>query len=396
MTKNGSRVVSTLVLAAGLGACDAVKALDPCSAAGACEVDGVDLIVDRLALSAPVITEINKPAVPVGSTIEVAYTLRNRGSQPSAATVVEFCAGSGYCETARKSVQLRALNPGETQSGSVSIVLSADIHGDGAVYADVQASDVDNGNSDVYTPVLFERPNLTATVQLLSGEQRVATPLRAEVRVRNQAYVAGAAASLARVCLQDYTTRCVEALGTVSLNTPALAAGATRTDTVSFPLPVSALDYPNRAEKHTLLVCADVSQAVTERSENDGCATGEFTALPNLDVACGPVAIAPGESVNGTLIASDCDFSFGSDGDVFRISAAANTRYTLHLVAYPTTQDAHIRALTDRGALIASDFYLNAGESLTFTTTQAGIYYFALNNAYSSTGHAYTVRLTQP
>lgn len=395
--RSSAVALSVIALILGMAGCDKVaETLDPCAGERACEVDGVDVIVDKASLDANVVPEINKPAVPVGGTVEVSYTLLNRGKERSEATSLQVCLGDCvYNDPVRKSVDIPALKPGETVSGTVKLVLPDDQYGDWSVQLEVY----DKSRNKKDLSLLIERPNLLATLSLLAEEAQVGTDVKAVVTVKNQAYVAGAPKSTSRVCLQGYsyyTPTCYEQFAFVDVETRALQAGATQVDTIAYPLAVSALDYPDRVLEHKLMVCGDVHGST---GGEQSCVDKPFTTLPNFDLACNVGDIVPGQTHSGTITAAKCDLYVADKVEMVKFTAPANTSYAVDLTDLASSisgDRASVYILTPRGAVIAEEISLYEGDTFTFTIGQAGTYYLAITSWYGAYGQTYTIHFTQP
>lgn len=377
-----------LALALGMGGCDKVtNALDPCSGERACEVDGVDLIIENATLDAAVISEINKPAVPVGAKVEVSYKVLNRGSESSSATILRTCL-DGTCS----STGISELKPGEAASGNVTLVLPNNLDGDHGIWLAVDGYPQNHQTIDL----LIERPRLVTAIDVLAEEVQVGTDVPAVITIKNNAYVASAAESTARVCLRSIGTSCLSQHPPVDTKTPELEPGGTRVDTLSFLLPLSALYWPDVAESHELLVCADANDSSEGSSD---CAANGFTALPNLDLACGAGDIAPELTRSGTLTSTDCYLHApGNNSDLYRFESEANGRFVVEVVDFASSfsDGLYLYVVTPRGAIVAStSSYLSAGTSFTFTVGQAGVYYLVVSPLYSANGQTYSIRLDQ-
>lgn len=384
---------AALALVLSMGGCDKVaSAVDPCSNERACEVDGVDLIIDNATLDAKVISEINKPVVPVGSTVEVSYRILNRGRESSSATVLKVCLNSASCSSMTKSVDIPVLKPGNTSSGKVILVLPDDHVGDYGIRLAVDGYSRNNQTVDL----LIEQPNLVTAINVLAEEAQVGTDVPAVITIKNEAYVASAAESTARICLRNYGDKCYEQYAPSDIKTSALEAGSIQIDTISFLLPLSALVLPDIGTTHELMACADANDTTGGSSD---CAAKGFTALPNLDLACSVVDIAPGQTHSGTLTATDCDLNASGKSDLYRFESEVNGRFVVDVTDFASSQNIDyvgLYVITPRGAVVAeSPSWLAAGDSFTFAVGQAGTYYLAVNTRRDVNGQTYSIRFTQ-
>jgi hypothetical protein len=350
----------------------------------------MDLYVSSVAIPDPVVAEIGKAVVTEASTLTVSWEVRNRGSEKSDVTTLGICM-SANCDGTRKSIELRALAPGEKQSGTMSIVLPANYAGDTRIEASFSSFDADLSNNDKDVPILVERPNLKTGMTLLSSESRMGDTVKAVVISANTAYVAAAPAS-ANVFCMEFNDACSTQAPIVHYSIPALAAGASHTDTVRLVIPRATHHYAEDVSTERLLTCNDDNESIRESNESDNCTTASVTVIPNFGFSCNLTTLAVGGTASGVGTASDCALrAYHDRADIYAVQLVANTVYT---VTFPGTPVAtgDIGILTDRGASVDSDIFHRTTQTWTFTVPTSGSYNLAVA---MPEGFAYTVRLAQ-
>lgn len=391
---------TAIAVSLGIAACDKVaETLDPCAGEHACEIDGVDLIVSEISLNVPTVSELNKPVVPVGATIEVSYAILNRGSENSTVADFDVClGGSSGWTSIKKSVEIPALKPGEGKNGKIELVLPQDAMGDWAVVVRTDYSDSDRFNNSDQVDFLIEGPDLIATMSPLADEVQVGTEIPVVITVKNQAYVASAEESTAHICV-GYGNSCDQGFDPVQVKTQSLKAGGVQVDTIPFLVPLSVLYWHDEARSTELAVCADTHGTVSEggAGKNNNCTQRPFTVLPNLDLACNVGDIAPGQTRSGTITAADCDGlkATRSETDLYKFTAAANEGFIVDIEEFSSTEgysdEIYFDVLTARGILLSGT---RSGATHTFTVGQAGTYYLAVSTYYSARGQTYTFKFS--
>jgi hypothetical protein len=358
-----------------LTACEEiVSAIDLCAPAGACEVQGVDVEMTQL-----VVEDTVAMALP----FEVKFHLRNRGSESSAATTATICLTD--CSRVQHTLNVPALKPGATFTGSTMVQPPADVWGIATLYVNVHISDaVSNENRS--QSVHLEAPNLATSITSLAPEVQAATSVRVVLTVRNTATRARAAESVTQLCISQssYLSSCLQGIEPVRIATPSLTAGATFTDTLNLSIPINALWHADEQDERWLVGCADVDRRLQQSRTDDDCGiSGKLVVLPNLEARCDVRPIAPGQTLTGVLDAAGCSLRYASRSGVARFTAEANRTYRTALESY----GGHVRIISSRGVVIDEGW-----ETVHVTPTAGGAYYIL----FSRWGDGpYSLQLTQ-
>jgi hypothetical protein len=398
------RRLGAALLAGFLAACgggDGPVQPDPCDAAGACEVQGIDLTLDALTLDAPLVAELALQVAPAGGTVTAAFTVRNRGSENAPASAVKLCVNPS-CRAAQ-TLDVPALAPGGTHQGSAVLSL-ARISGQVSVAAALSGTDADSANGARSVPLLAERPDLRLQVRIEGPQQQnflVGTNVQATIITTNVAYVAGAPESTGSMC--QLGRRVGECAERAEYPVPALAAGASYERPFTVALSPSLLRYADDPASSGIQGCTDVYSRVDQPRDLRDCDSRYFYVRPDLALTCPPVPIAPGGSVSGMIQESDCDFTFAGNADLLKFEAAANTTYRLTLESYgagASMRVSDLRVENPDGAfgsiVIPIGFAsLRPGQEMVLGTRAAGTYYLALSQNFATGDQPYTVRLTQ-
>lgn len=370
-------------LAFFLTACGSLtEALDPCDRPRACEVDGVNYVVDGMTVEAVHVEEIGRYVVPFGtSTIKVNFTVVNNGSEPGTDDELRVCLWS-YC----KSHAVKALGPGETFSGSLQLGIGTDRSGDTDLTAKV-------GRTTHRVPFRLERPDLTARVEV-EPEVQAVTNARAIVTVRNNAYVASARPSVTELCLGSTWGGCTRNIDRLYIETPELAGRQERTDTLHFPVPGNALSRVDTPTSWTMLACANSTEVVNESDSGNNCGYAGLTVLPNFDALCDTEPLAVGESRAGTIRTTDCEVDYALSR-LYRINSPADgTRYVVRVDGRGFYR-IEVRVVNSRGTVVHLQRGGYYGTSLEFPfEVNAGTYYLAVADSRDGTPD-FTITLSQ-
>lgn len=389
-------VMTLLLITPLLSACDAAENLiAPCDGC----VDGVDLMVENVTVAeATFVEELQRHAVAAGTDIRVTVEIRNRGTDRSDQVELSVCAAdtdSCVYPLAGTTVVLPPLKSNERITREVTLSLPANKSASpGALRARINVSDSDWSNNTRVLPLRVERPNFVPQLELLTSEAKVGTPIRAVVRIRNDSHVAGSAPTQFHVCSMRYSwqTEC-DGLDRLELTLPAVAARVVFVDTVEYGVPQSLLNHSDQGVSTILGACVDPLDAISKENQ-DSCVRMDYTALPNLELACGARPLEVGQPIAGELVAGDCSLSFDRYVDLYRIDANANSLWSVTLSSLGGESPwlgLGMRVLTARGSAL-STASVKPGETYSFTVATAGTYYLAVHRWEAAT---YSFQVTQ-
>ena len=308
---------------------------EPCDRAGACEVAGVDLVIDEVALAFPATHPTDMSGtnyVQEYDSIPVRYRVRNRGDRASPA-------GNGRMFSCRDCVgydartfHLRALEPGEVDTGIVYVPPATSGHTQ--TVRPVLSLDVDGGldepfyrnnerrTTDAYLVVV---PTFASELKVTTPELRFGKPLTFTVTIQNSSQYA-----ILRDTTVSFCFRRVAFYGPDScdlpfnkLALPRLAPGAIWTASVNLTVTHAMSRYPKHAAVRVRL---DACLGGRTSYVTQPCAAGtELTLLPDVESACNVTAIPFGVTQRGDFTQS-C--KFGGHFMVWSFEGKAGRTYT--------------------------------------------------------------------
>jgi hypothetical protein len=307
---------------------------DPCDRVGACEVAGVDLVIDEMALAFASThpTDISGTHyVQEYDSVPVRYRIRNRGDQKSAAGNVGISSCRECVGSHGRTVLLRALEPGEVDAGMVYVspatsgytqtvrpVLNLDAGGglDEPFYRNNERTTAD--------PYMVVVPTFAGELMVSTPELRFGKPLKFTVTIRNSSEYA-----ILRDTTVSFCFRRVEFYGPDGcyspfnkLSVPRLAPGAVWTATVDLTVAHDMSRYPKHAAVRVRL---DACLGGRTSYVTEPCAAGtELTLLPDVESACTVTVIPFGVTQRGDFTQS-C--KFGGHFMVWSFEGKAGSTY---------------------------------------------------------------------
>jgi subtilase family serine protease len=249
----------------------------------------IDVNAADLAITA--LTAIGSGVNPrCGDNTRVDFTVENRGVSAAAANVIYIADYNDFVITTEAYYGIPPLQPGESYSGSVNIVVGPPANVVHTLQAQVNSGFTVNefNTANNYLAISYNvddaghcppaKPAPTATVDASAGPNLVLIEVRLTASginprcgeaasidfvVRNNGTAAVAATTLS---LSDYVADTYESAGFVRVNLPALDVGATHNGSASILITHS----PNVL--HRLVVNVDDTSAVSEANEDDNVA----------------------------------------------------------------------------------------------------------------------------
>ena len=329
--------------------------LDPCTLKGACEVAGVDLVVDSFDVvfpqDAPTDPGNHLPYVQNFDSVTVRYRIRNRGDAAVAASSAwvvscESCPGGHG-----RGLPLDSLWPGDVQSGSFRVPATTAQEQSASSRPSIFLPAVDEpfyGNNLAVAPHAYETvaPIMGGSFQILSPEVPIDT--------------------------------CNRQFGRYQLSS--LPPGYAQEDTIDVQLTQQNYYY----ERHTAIpVMFDACIGGSTPYVTFKCAVGaRVTLLPDVESACSIQDIPLDSTIAGSF-AHSC-YIYLDDYDVWRVNAHAGLTYTA------------TASTPARMGFWDHDGKLQAPEDTTaasFTAAQTGLYYLVVHRGYSRTDTDFTIRL---
>jgi hypothetical protein len=286
--------------------------VDECARLGACEVRGVDLVIDELALALPASHPIDPatllPWVQTYDSVPVRYRIRNRGDAPAPASSGWLVSCTACTGAGGRTLQIRALDPGAVDSGVANVPALSVAGGATPVLNLDGVNAIDepfyrNNSRTASGSFLTVIPDVRGTMQILSPEVRVGAPLRVALTVRNQAQYGVQRDTSLALCFRrpalysSYLDGCYADFAVQTI--PALPPGAQWSDTVEVTL--SPSNYPY--EKHNLIsMQLDACLGGMTTYVEQPCLAGSNVVLhPNVESACAIPALAPGVAVQDSF-----------------------------------------------------------------------------------------------
>lgn len=346
MRLRSSSVLPLLFLLPALGCTDPA---DPCDQPNACEADGIDLAVVEVAL----VTDGVHPATGLGlvpsDTVEITYSVRNRGSEHSEASrmVVDYgdlAGGHGLLTPDTQAVP--ALRPGELHQGRVRLESWEAIYGARAAGSDtarasvrVLLPDADTSNNVVESARVHRRIALTRLdVEVPDTVVSLTVPFTVQIRTTNESAVAampaGALGFMVLLCESATAYYCSAVLDTRGFGVrpwPALAPGETHAEELALSVPLYGADNirPARYRLVTMLGPSDLHESTLYGLHwlfNDDVS---LSVHPNFE-ACDPVRLRPDTTVAAPLVCSIPNRTY-----VFELHARSDHEYSFEQGAAP-------------------------------------------------------------
>lgn len=266
--------ISALLAAAALTACGDGSVLEPdfpegCDLPRACQVTGIDLVVDEpvLLLAAGHERDLvtGRPVFMPGDSFSYQVTVWNRGDEPSTATTLSIRHG-----TTDDEVSVPGLDPGQVFVDTLGAVAPTSLrlqHDTTAVRAalyTLQSSEDPLHMNDAHTSVPFfvALPVVRVTLEF-PDTVREGEPFNATVTVRNLSRFAALPPHAMAFCLTDWDVGCGLSVGSPFQLTavPQIDAGAAWTTTLA----VTVSDHsPYSPYSWDLLACFADSTATLE------------------------------------------------------------------------------------------------------------------------------------
>lgn len=172
-----------------------VIATDPCERIGACEVAGVDLVIDELALAFPSSHATDASGtkyVQEYDSIPVRYRVRNRGDHSSPAGVGRLSSCRSCPHAHSRAIAIPALQPGDVDSATVFVrPASSGYTHTARPYLNLDAgSDFDepfyrNNGRETADPFMVVVPTFTGELKVSTPELRFGKPLKFTVTIQN-------------------------------------------------------------------------------------------------------------------------------------------------------------------------------------------------------------------
>lgn len=370
----------------------------PCERIGACEVGGVDLVIDELTLAFPAAHPVDASGtryVQEYDSVPVRYRVRNRGDRVSTA-------GSGRLFSCRdcvayhaRDVSLRALAPGEVDSGVIYVPpatsghtqtvrpqLSLDIGGD--LDEPFYRNNV-RRTTEPYTVVV---PTFGGGLNVTTPELRFGKPLRFTVTIRNTS-----AYAILRDTTVSFCFRQIDFHGPDSCNSPfnklpvpRLAPGATWTSTVDLVVTHEMSGYPKHA---AIRVRLDACLGARTAYVTAPCAVGtELTLLPDLESAC-TIAVIPFGVVQRGDLKEVCRYT--RFYRIWSFEGIAGRIYSANAVLTPSKADLPV-GIWDRDGNLQS----HSGHGTTSATlARDGRYYLVVQSGTVSSVRGFEVVLRE-
>ena len=318
--------------------------LDACARPGACEVRGVDLVIEEVRLAFPVSqlrdSETGLPWVQQYDSVPVYYRVRNRGDQTSNAASgwmmsCDFCSGIRGTGT-----PIPTLEPGAVDSGIAMVPATQ-----GFFVTSTPVLDLDLGAAVVDEPFyrnnrrvatdsyLTVAPDVRGTLELLSPEVRIGSPLRMVVRLRNHARHAILREDSLGFCFRrsfDYgLDSCRRAFGLRSV--PQLGPGEQWQDTIDVQLTQQNYLY----ERHNAIpVRLDACLGARTSYATQPCAAGlDIVLRPDLESACAVRPLTVGVRVTDVFRDFAACYIYLAQFEAYAFDARAGRTYQVHVMS---------------------------------------------------------------
>lgn len=390
-----------------LGACGDTTApppnvpeVGPCDRAGACEVAGIDLIIDELALAFPAGQPRERISrlryVQTFDSIPVRYRVRNRGDTPAAATS-GWLMSCDRCSGVRGvSVPIRSLAPGEVDSGVVMLPATraeSQLTTKPVLLLDVAGS-VDepfyrNNERSADSSYIVVVPEIAGYFELLTPEVRIGKTVRFIVTLVNKAHYGALNDTTISFCFR----RTDDQMGIDSCNrafakrvVPRLAPGNTWRDSIEIELTQAMYYY----EKHAAIPARlDACLGGRVSYVVEPCAAGvPVTLLPDVESACDVPSIQPGSSTPASF--GQACYIYLGQFNVWSFEARAGMRYSASTTR-PEWDPARMGIWDADGRLIGAE----GTNSVTTTIPTTGKYYLVVHRPYYTNNFDYTVRFDE-
>lgn len=370
---------------------------DPCLRKGACEVAGADLVVDALELvfppSQPIDPATRLRYVQEFDSITVRYRVRNRGDQglgPSSAWMVscDRCSGSTGV-----SVPLRALQPGDVDSGVVRLKSAQGFESDLIANPLLILPAVDEPfyrNNERITASAYEVvvPTYQGAIRVLSPEVRYGQHAKFVVTITNTSAYGILPDTTLAFCFRrtDLSYLSIDSCerAFAKYNFRMLRAGETRVDTIDVVVDNSMSYY----EKHAAIpVRLDGCFGGTTPYVLFTCAAGTpIKLLPNVESVCAVSMLPPGIETSASFGAA-C-FVYLGQYNVWYVDAKAGRTYRVTATS-DMPGEVKVGFWNRDGALMAPE----GDRQTTFTPAADGRYYVVVHRGYYTNYLTYSVRM---
>jgi hypothetical protein len=378
----------------------AVPEKKPCDLPGACEVAGIDLVIDELALAFHA-GQAREPMTRLRyvqnfDSIPVRYRVRNRGDTPAPAASGRLMSCNRCLGNRAVTVPLEALGPGEVDSGTVWLpapkaesqmtvapVLLLDIAGavDEPFYR--------NNERTTDSSYIVMVPELTGIFELLTPEVRIGKTARFIVTLINKASYGTLNDTTIAFCFRR--TDIDHGIDTCNRPfakrvVPRLAPGNTWRDSIEIELTQQMYYY----EKHAAIpVRFDACLGGRVSYVVEPCAAGAaVTLLPDVESACAVPRIQFGV-ITSASFGQPC-YVYLAQFNVWAFEARAGARYSAS-VTRPVGDPAQVGIWDSDGRPIGAE----GTGTVSTTISKAGRYYLVVHRPYYTNNLDYTVRLDE-